>query len=148
MSDQPFIIITVTTTIKALTNYHVGSHHRSGRGMYLSYLYSVSLPSSVPDLIRYGWVCIFIYLVYFADIPISPYSTLIDSTPGVLQAWKTFARDYNLGDSEAVAHATHGRRLYDTLKEYCGITDEGHLLVCLPSQYYWLELNTSLERNR
>jgi HAD superfamily hydrolase (TIGR01509 family) len=54
--------------------------------------------------------------------------TLIDSTPGVLQAWKDFAFDYNLKDSNAVAHASHGRRLYDTLKEYCGITDESRLL--------------------
>lgn len=53
---------------------------------------------------------------------------MIDSTPGVLQAWKIFALDYNLEDSNAVAHATHGRRLYDTLKQYCGITDESHLL--------------------
>lgn len=55
--------------------------------------------------------------------------TLIDSTPGVLKAWKTFSDDYNLGDSETVAHATHGRRLYDTLKEYCGIEEEDLLLV-------------------
>ncbi len=49
-----------------------------------------------------------------------PISTLIDSTPGVLKAWATFAKDYNL-DADTVAHATHGRRLYDTLKEYCNI---------------------------
>jgi len=54
--------------------------------------------------------------------------TLIDSTPGVLKAWKTFSDDYNLGDSTTVAHATHGRRLYDTLKEYCGLSDEDRLL--------------------
>jgi len=52
--------------------------------------------------------------------------TLIDSTPGVLKAWATFARDYNL-DADTVAHATHGRRLYDTLKEYCNIQDEDKL---------------------
>ncbi|KAI0072367.1 HAD-like protein [Panus rudis PR-1116 ss-1] len=52
--------------------------------------------------------------------------TLIDSTPGVLQAWRTFARDYGL-DADAVAHAAHGRRLYDTLKEFCGIQDESKL---------------------
>ncbi|KJA29361.1 hypothetical protein HYPSUDRAFT_32773 [Hypholoma sublateritium FD-334 SS-4] len=57
-----------------------------------------------------------------------PCRTLIDSTPGVLQAWKTFSSDYNLGDSSTIAHATHGRRLYDTLKEYCGITDDARLL--------------------
>ena len=27
-----------------------------------------------------------------------------------------------------MAHVTHGRRLYDTLREYCGITDEKTLL--------------------
>jgi len=51
-------------------------------------------------------------------------STLIDSTPGVLKAWDTFGADYKLPNPAAVAHATHGRRLYDTLKEYCGITAE------------------------
>ncbi|KAF8912911.1 HAD-like domain-containing protein [Gymnopilus junonius] len=54
--------------------------------------------------------------------------TLIDSTPGVLKAWYTFSNDYNLGDSGSIAHATHGRRLYDTLKEYCGLVEEDHLL--------------------
>ncbi|KII86404.1 hypothetical protein PLICRDRAFT_114851, partial [Plicaturopsis crispa FD-325 SS-3] len=54
------------------------------------------------------------------------YRTLIDSTPGVVKAWKTFAKDYNL-DAEEVAHATHGRRLYDTLKEFCRIDDEAKL---------------------
>lgn len=50
--------------------------------------------------------------------------TLIDSTPGVLKAWDTFGAGYKLSNSAAVAHATHGRRLYDTLKEYCGITED------------------------
>ncbi|TFK30690.1 HAD-like protein [Coprinopsis marcescibilis] len=53
--------------------------------------------------------------------------TLIDSTPGVLKAWETFSRDYSLGDSLAIAHETHGRRLYDTLKEYCKIDEENKL---------------------
>ncbi|KAF5311886.1 hypothetical protein D9619_003085 [Psilocybe cf. subviscida] len=55
------------------------------------------------------------------------YRTLIDSTPGVFKAWKIFSDDYNLGDSEAIVHATHGRRLYDTLKEYCNIADNDKL---------------------
>ncbi|TFK76691.1 HAD-like protein [Pluteus cervinus] len=54
--------------------------------------------------------------------------TLIDSTPGVYRAWETFSRDYNLGDSETIAHNTHGRRLYDTLKEYCKIEEEDILV--------------------
>ena len=41
--------------------------------------------------------------------------TLIDSTPGVMKAWITFGKDYGI-DPEVVAHAAHGRRLYDTLK--------------------------------
>jgi HAD superfamily hydrolase (TIGR01509 family) len=44
-----------------------------------------------------------------------------------LKAWKTFAKDYNLGDSAKIAHSTHGRRLYDTLKEYCRLDDEASL---------------------
>ncbi|KAJ7640126.1 HAD-like domain-containing protein [Mycena rosella] len=50
--------------------------------------------------------------------------TLIDSTPGLEKAWATFCSDYDLGDPVAVVHETHGRRLYDTLKEYCQISDE------------------------
>ncbi|TCD62951.1 hypothetical protein EIP91_006214 [Steccherinum ochraceum] len=49
--------------------------------------------------------------------------TLIDSTPGVLKAWEIFAADYGL-NAVQVAHETHGRRLYDTLREYCKIRDE------------------------
>lgn len=56
-------------------------------------------------------------------------STLIDSTPGVLKAWETFSKNYSLGDSAAIAHATHGRRLDDTLKEYCHVEDEVKLRV-------------------
>ncbi|KAK7468515.1 hypothetical protein VKT23_003019 [Stygiomarasmius scandens] len=54
--------------------------------------------------------------------------TLIDSTPGLIEAWRTFCKDYNLGDPAAVAHATHGRRLYDTLRDVCSIEDEEKLL--------------------
>ncbi|KAF7319939.1 Sugar phosphatase YfbT [Mycena kentingensis (nom. inval.)] len=49
--------------------------------------------------------------------------TLLDSTPGLHAAWTTFARDYSLGDPLAVVHETHGRRLADTLKEYCRIEE-------------------------
>lgn len=55
--------------------------------------------------------------------------TLIDSTPGVLAAWKIWADRYNLGDSTEIAHNTHGRRLQDTLKLFCNITDEQQLSV-------------------
>jgi hypothetical protein len=54
--------------------------------------------------------------------------TLIDSTPGVLKAWDVFAKDYAL-DANAVAHAAHGRRLYDSLKEWCRIEDDDKLQV-------------------
>jgi len=68
---------------------------------------------------------IFHFLVLISDL----FRTLIDSTDGVHQAWKTFVNDYNLQvDPIALAHATLGRRLYDSLREYCGITDESHLL--------------------
>jgi beta-phosphoglucomutase-like phosphatase (HAD superfamily) len=56
--------------------------------------------------------------------------TLIDSTPGVLNAWATFSADYNLDDYLTMAYQTHGRRLYDTLREYCGINDEEKLKAC------------------
>ncbi|CAL1696615.1 unnamed protein product [Somion occarium] len=52
--------------------------------------------------------------------------TLIDSTPGALQAWQMFGKDYGLNAAK-VAHASHGRRLCDTLKEYCRIDDENKL---------------------
>ena len=77
------------------------------------------------------------------------YRTLIDSTPGVLQAWKTFSEDYSLGDSVAIAHKTHGRRLYETLKEYCNIKDEDTLKVYRKYITIWLNLCTHLlGRNR
>ncbi|EDR15703.1 uncharacterized protein LACBIDRAFT_300909 [Laccaria bicolor S238N-H82] len=60
-------------------------------------------------------------------LPLRSCSIWTDSTPGVLRAWATFSENYSLGDSLAVAHATHGRRLYDTLKEYCSITEESKL---------------------
>ncbi|KAF7306475.1 hypothetical protein MIND_00438800 [Mycena indigotica] len=53
--------------------------------------------------------------------------TLIDSTPGLHKAWATFSADYNLGDPLVVVHDTHGRRLADTLREYCRISDESKL---------------------
>ncbi|KAJ7151553.1 HAD-like domain-containing protein [Mycena filopes] len=53
--------------------------------------------------------------------------TLLDSTPGLEKAWATFCNDYNLGDPAVVVHETHGRRLSDTLKEYCRIDDEAKL---------------------
>ncbi|KAK7040627.1 HAD-like domain-containing protein [Favolaschia claudopus] len=55
------------------------------------------------------------------------HATLIDSTPGLEAAWATFCNDYHLGDSASMVHETHGRRLYDTLKEYCDISDESKL---------------------
>ncbi|KAH8120496.1 HAD-like protein [Phellopilus nigrolimitatus] len=63
-----------------------------------------------------------------ADVLFDMDGTLIDSTPGVMTAWRIFAEDYSF-DAETVAHATHGCRLYDTLKEYCKIEDEAKLLV-------------------
>lgn len=58
--------------------------------------------------------------------------TLIDSTPGVLKAWEIFCKDYGLGDPTEIAHLAHGRRMYDTLTEFCHIDDEVKLEVCDP----------------
>jgi hypothetical protein len=44
----------------------------------------------------------------------------------VLKAWEIFAKDYSF-DAMQAAGAAHGRRLYDTLKEFCRI-DEGEKL--------------------
>ncbi|KAF5392583.1 hypothetical protein D9757_002139 [Collybiopsis confluens] len=56
--------------------------------------------------------------------------TLIDSTPGLYKAWELFSIDYNLGDPAAIVHATHGQRLFDSLRDLCGIDDDSKLLVC------------------
>lgn len=55
--------------------------------------------------------------------------TLIDSTPGVIAAWQKWSIKYQLGDFSRVIHDAHGRRLQDSLKEFCGITDEQLLAV-------------------
>lgn len=69
--------------------------------------------------------------------------TLIDSTPGVLSAWATFAGDYGFNADEA-AHASHGRRLYDTLKEYCGISDDTTLhVITVSSDHEGEHLNSA-----
>ncbi|TDL28904.1 HAD-like protein [Rickenella mellea] len=52
--------------------------------------------------------------------------TLIDSTPGVMVAWNNFASIYGF-DAAVVARKSHGRRLEDTLKEFCKIEDEDKL---------------------
>jgi hypothetical protein len=94
---------------------------------------SLEQPNNPPnplDLVRYGWASRNLpQPSAFSLILIS--STLIDSTPGVLKAWDTFCKDYNLGDPAEVAHRAHGRRLYDTLNEFCGIKDETTLQVHL-----------------
>jgi len=135
-------------------------HHASGSHYCGCCVYYVALPPVNPivdpliDIVWHGWVsfssaniCLrcwavrcgnhfslpFSLLPYPGAYPThAPHRTLIDSTPGVLKAWETFAKDYALGDFKAIAHATHGRRLYDTLKEYCHIKDEAKLRVCVP----------------
>ncbi|KAG8220130.1 hypothetical protein J3R82DRAFT_1151 [Butyriboletus roseoflavus] len=62
---------------------------------------------------------------------IIPYSTLIDSTPGVFYAWDEFRKQYTHLPTN-IAHLTHGRRLADTLCEYCLITDEAEIEVGRP----------------
>jgi len=49
--------------------------------------------------------------------------TLVDSTPGVIEAWKNFGNKYGF-DAQVVADATHGARLVDSLRLYCHITDD------------------------
>ena len=48
------------------------------------------------------------------------FSTLIDSTPGVLVAWDSFGREYGF-DGAAAAHDGHGRRLAESLVEKCNL---------------------------
>jgi hypothetical protein len=48
------------------------------------------------------------------------FSTLIDSTPGVLVAWDTFGREYGF-DGAAAAHEGHGRRLTESLVDKCNL---------------------------
>ncbi|KAF8167852.1 HAD-like domain-containing protein [Crassisporium funariophilum] len=85
--------------------------------------------STITIIVDAVCICHLLYHVPMSTLSCNRSSlTWMDSTPGVLKAWKTFSTDYNLGDSTTIAHATHGRRLYDTLKEYCGITDENRLL--------------------
>jgi hypothetical protein len=54
--------------------------------------------------------------------------TLIDSTPGVLKAWGLLAQEYSF-DAEIAGKAAHGRRLRDTIQEFCHIDDETKLQV-------------------
>lgn len=48
------------------------------------------------------------------------FSTLIDSTPGVLVAWDSFGREYGF-DGAAAAHDGHGRRLAESLVGKCNL---------------------------
>lgn len=53
--------------------------------------------------------------------------TLIDSTQGVFNAWEEFGKKHPFVDGlgwRDVAHKTHGRRLAETLKQYCNIQDD------------------------
>jgi hypothetical protein len=54
-------------------------------------------------------------------------STLIDATPGVLKAWGLLAQEYSF--DAAIAAKAHGRRLRDTIQEFCHIDDETKLQV-------------------
>ena len=62
------------------------------------------------------------------------FRTLIDSTPGVLIAWDIFGKQYGF-DGLAASHAAHGRRLADTLGEWCKITDPKILAVRILAFY-------------
>ncbi|ETW87710.1 hypothetical protein HETIRDRAFT_308164, partial [Heterobasidion irregulare TC 32-1] len=49
-----------------------------------------------------------------------------DSTPGVLRAWDSFGKIYGF-EGAAAAHDSHGRRLADTLGQWCNINDSDKL---------------------
>src|SRR6266852_808553 len=59
------------------------------------------------------------------------FSTLIDSTPGVLVAWDIFGREYGF-DGAAAAHDGHGRRLTDSLVEKCKLDTPEQIAVRPP----------------
>ena len=58
-----------------------------------------------------------------------PFSTLIDSTPGVLVAWDSFGREYGF-DGATAAHDGHGRRLTESLVEKCNLETPEQIAVC------------------
>jgi len=49
--------------------------------------------------------------------------TLIDSTPGVVAAWKLFAETYPTIDVQDILENTHGVRTVESLRKFCGVTD-------------------------
>ncbi|KIL70195.1 hypothetical protein M378DRAFT_609381 [Amanita muscaria Koide BX008] len=49
--------------------------------------------------------------------------TLVDSTAGVLGAWKTFAESYPGIDVGEILSCSHGVRTVDNLRRFCGIQD-------------------------
>ncbi|KAI0033721.1 HAD-like protein [Vararia minispora EC-137] len=55
--------------------------------------------------------------------------TLIDSTDGVRAAWNAYGNRFGFDGVEA-AHATHGRRLADTLAEWCKLSDPRDIQEC------------------
>jgi hypothetical protein len=66
---------------------------------------------------------------------------------GVLKAWDIWAEKYNLGDGAEIAHATHGRRLYDTMKELCHIEEEEKLQVRALTQTLNVRMGFDTELN-
>ncbi|KAI0090004.1 HAD-like domain-containing protein [Irpex rosettiformis] len=57
-------------------------------------------------------------------------STLVDTTPGVLKAWQVYANEYGFNGADA-ALRSHGRRLYDTLQDYCRPRSQAELQVAV-----------------
>ncbi|VDC06654.1 unnamed protein product [Peniophora sp. CBMAI 1063] len=49
--------------------------------------------------------------------------TLIDSTAGVIGAWKIFEKDYPGIDVHDILSSSHGVRTVESLRKYCGLTD-------------------------
>jgi len=75
--------------------------------------------------------------------------TLIDSTPGVISAWKIFAEEYGLGLHLPIVHKTHGRRLADTLRDetLCNIQDTELLSVSNHRSILVVYHTDTVERN-
>jgi len=53
--------------------------------------------------------------------------TLVDSTPGVIGAWESFATTYPGLNVPEILSQAHGVRTVDNLRRYCGIEDDATL---------------------
>lgn len=54
--------------------------------------------------------------------------TITNSTPGVMTAWRQFAKEYDFDGEHAIV-ATHGQRLVDSMRKYCRLEDDHEKLL-------------------